>query len=55
MKETMRPGTPACGPGPHRVSPRHPPWAIAHFLDADDEAGVTPPLIDPLDDRDGRG
>ena len=43
-----------CGPGPHRVGrPRLTP-SHARFVDADDDMGGTTPLIDPLDDREGR-
>ena len=53
MKDTMRSGTAACGSGPRRC-PKPVSWTIARLVDTDDVGVTTPPLIDPLDDRDGR-
>jgi hypothetical protein len=55
MKDTMRFGISPWGPEPHRAGRRTPPAPRAQFVDTEDDAGTSPPLIDPLDDREGRG
>lgn len=56
MNGTMRPGTGACGAGPHRIARRRKPPGLAHLIDTDLEAtSADEPPIDPLDDREGRG